>query len=166
MLFRAQDRRRMAADLRCFDSKSGFTLLELVVVIFIVSLLAGIVFPSFRGLGRKTLESDARRIASILRYLNDSAISTKGSLSLKVDFGENTITWKGPDGERTETYRKLVSVYLQSRGEVKDGQVTVFFGPLGAQEAMLIRLKDDDGREIRVALYPVSGRVKILSERK
>ena len=156
----------MAADLRCYDLKSGFTLLELVLVIFIVSLLAAVVFPTFRGLGHKTLESDARRIASILRYLNDSAISTKGSLSLKVDFGENTITWRGPDGERTEAYRNLVSLYLQSRGEIKDGQVTVFFGPLGAQEAMLIRLKDDDGREIKVALYPVSGRVKILPESK
>ena len=143
-----------------FCRRTGYTLLELIVVIFLLSLLAAVIFPSMRGLGEKDVTSEAKKTASLLRYLNDSAIYTKQTYFLKFDLGEGLISWKGPDGERAETMKTLSGVRLPSKGEVKEGQVTVFFGPLGIRENIAISLKDKD-ESVRVTLNPVSGRVKI-----
>src|SRR5208282_1143636 len=82
-------------------NKEGFTLLELFAVVFIISLLTAVVLPSLYGLSDNKLKSDARKMASLLRYLNDSSISSKKTLSLKFDLQEGSILWQGPDGEKT-----------------------------------------------------------------
>jgi len=150
-------------DKRRCNGRLGFTLLELVLVIFLVSLLAALIFPSFYRWGDRGLEHDARRIASILRYLNDRAISCKETCSLKVDLQGDVISWKGPDGEKREGFPSLASIMVQSRGEVKEGEVILFFGPLGIQEAIAIRLRAGD-KGMRIAFHPVSGKAKIVSE--
>lgn len=140
--------------------RDGFTLLELVVVLFIISLLAAVTFPSFYGLGEKSLKSEARKTASLLRYLNDSAIYRKENYLLKFDLQSGSVSWKGPDGEKSDKLRSLSGVALPSKGEVKEGEVIVFFGPLGVQENLDVLLRSED-ENMRVALNPVSGRVKI-----
>jgi prepilin-type N-terminal cleavage/methylation domain-containing protein len=140
-------------------SGSGFTLLELAAVLFIISLLAALVFPAFYGTNNK-LKSDARKLASLLRYLNDNAISAKETYPLKFDLGEEMLSWKGPDGEKSEKVPSLAGVDLQSKGELNKGDVTVFFGPIGISEYMALHLKEDD-KEMTVSINPVSGRVKI-----
>lgn len=139
--------------------KAGFTLLELAVVVFIISLMAALVFPAFFNSDNK-LRSDARKMASLLRYLNDNAISAKETYPLKFNIGEEELSWKGPDGEKTEKVRTLAGVDLQSKGELKKGEVTVFFGPLGIREYLALHLREDE-KEMTVSINPVSGRVKI-----
>ena len=145
-----------------FIRQRGFTLLELIVVIFIISLLAGIVFPSFRVLSKRQLSSDARRIASLLQYLSDSAMASKETYSVDFDLQKSSIFWKGPEGEKTESLKTLAGIDLQSKGMTREGLVTVFFSPLGIREYMEILLKDDE-HEMKVTFNPVSGRAKILT---
>jgi prepilin-type N-terminal cleavage/methylation domain-containing protein len=140
-------------------TKSGFTLLELAVVVFIISLMAALVFPAFQG-SNSRLKSEARRMASLLRYLNDNAISAKETYPLKFDLGEGELSWKGPDGEKSEKIRDLAGVDLQSKGELKKGEVTVFFSPLGIREYMALHLREDY-KDMTVSINPISGRVKI-----
>ncbi|MGD1076487.1 MAG: prepilin-type N-terminal cleavage/methylation domain-containing protein, partial [Thermodesulfovibrionales bacterium] len=143
-----------------FTSDPGFTLLELVVVIFVLSLVLALSLPSFTGIGESKIQSDAKRLASILRYLNDSAISTKESLYLKVNFQDKTIHYNGPDGEKTETFDALSDIELQSKGTVSEGEATVFFGPSGASESLQMHLRSDK-QDLTIALNALSGRVKI-----
>ncbi len=143
-------------------SRRGFTLLELIVVVFIISLLAGIVFPSFSALSGRQLSSDARRMASLLQYLNDSSMASKETFSVEFDLQKSSISWKGPEGDKTESLRTLAGVYLQSKGMVGTGQVTVIFSPLGIGEYIEILLRDEE-KEMKVTLNPVSGRAKILA---
>jgi len=144
-------------------SGGGFTLLELMVVIFIVSVVLALALPSFTGVGENKAMSDAKRIASILRYLNDSAQSTKESLSLKVDFRDKVIEYSSPEGEKSERFDSLSGVELQSRGNVTEGELLFFFSPLGAQENIIMHLGDEDSA-IEVTLNNLSGRVKIQSK--
>ncbi|MEW6214369.1 MAG: prepilin-type N-terminal cleavage/methylation domain-containing protein [Nitrospirota bacterium] len=144
---------------------AGFTLLELIAVIFIISLLLAIVFPSFYGFGEKKLKADAGRIASMLRYLNDSAITTKETHFLKFDLDADTISWKDSDGEKTERFKGLLTLELQSKGEVKEGQVVIFFGSFGIQENITIHLRNED-EEMTVTFNPLSGRAKIMQSAK
>ena len=143
----------------------GFTLLELMVVIFIISVVLALALPTFTGMGENKLLSDAKRIASILRYLNDSALSTKESLTLKVDFKDKVIAYNGPEGEKSERFDSLSGVELQSRGMVTEGELIVFFSPLGAQENITMHL-GDEGSRISVALNSMNGRVKIIQNAK
>jgi general secretion pathway protein H len=143
-------------------SQRGFTLLELIVVIFVIALLAGIVFPSFRGLSERQLSSDARRTASLLQYLSDSAMASKETYSVDFDLQKSAISWKGPEGDKTENLRTLVGVDLQSKGMTREGLVTVFFGPAGIMEYIEVLLKDDE-KEMKVTFNPISGRAKILT---
>ncbi|HXX80281.1 MAG TPA: prepilin-type N-terminal cleavage/methylation domain-containing protein [Thermodesulfovibrionales bacterium] len=145
--------------------RGGFTLLELMVVIFIISVVLALALPTFTGMGENKLLSDAKRIASILRYLNDSALSTKESLTLRVDFKDKVIGYNGPEGEKSEQFDSLTGVELQSKGMITEGELFVFFSPLGAQENITMHLGDEDS-SISVALNSMNGRVKIIQNAK
>jgi general secretion pathway protein H len=138
----------------------GFTLIELVVVLFIISLTAALVFPSFYNLGERRIASDANKIASLLRYLNDTSIYTKETYSLKFDLRDHEISWNGPEGEKQENIKSLSSLYLPSKGQIQEGEVTIFFGPFGAAENIQVRLKDNE-KDMTVTFSPISGRAKI-----
>lgn len=141
----------------------GFTYMELLVVVFIISLLTAIVFPSLYSTGARKALTDARRTASIIAFLNDSAVSTKETHYLKFDLRDNTISWKGPDFEKSERFKNLLGVKLQSRGEVRSGEVTVLFGPLGARENITVYFRAD-GNQAAVEFNSISGRTKIARE--
>ena len=159
----AKGRMRTSQITICKGPAKGFTLLELLLVLCLVSLLMAIVFPSLYGADGVRLKADAKRIASVLRYLNDSSIATKDPYSLTFDFGENAISWKGPDVEKTEQFKSLSSVELPSKGNVSEGQVIVSFGPLGIQENLMVHLRQS-GETIMVAFNQVSGRATIKTD--
>jgi general secretion pathway protein H len=143
----------------CCDG--GFTLLELLAVIFIISLFFAIAVPSFTGIGTDSVKSDAKRIASLLRYLNDNSISTKDVFEMKFRFYDKSVIYQGPEGEKTEKIEELRGVELPSHGMVREGEVVVFFGPAGASEALSVHL--GEGKDaLTVELNPLSGRVKIV----
>jgi len=142
-------------------SNKAFTLLELVVIIFILSLFLAISFPSFSLQKDGRLKSEAGHIASILRYLNDSAISTKVTYAVNINFNEKTIHYKGPDGEKVEKIDNLSRVTTQSKGNVSNGEVTVFLSPAGAGENFSIHLMGTES-SMAVVFNALSGRVKVL----
>ncbi|MGO9138731.1 MAG: Tfp pilus assembly protein FimT/FimU [Syntrophales bacterium] len=140
----------------------GLTLLELLVVIFIVSLALAISFPSFTIQTDGNLKSEAGHIASILRYLNDSAISTKETYAVNLNFDEKVIRYNGTDGEKTEKIDNLSRITLQSRGNVSEGDVTVLFGPAGAAETFTIHLTGVES-SMDIIFNALSGRVKVTA---
>jgi hypothetical protein len=75
------------------------------------------------------------------------------------------ISWEEPEGRRTESFESLEGLNLQSRGEVKDGEIILIFGPLGIQENITVRLREDD-QGMKVVFHSVSGRTKILEDGK
>jgi general secretion pathway protein H len=138
----------------------GFTLLELIVVIFILSLVLAVSLPSLTGMGESRMKSDAKRLGSIVRYLNDSAVSTKNTLQMKIAFTDRVIHYTGPDGDKSEKFDFLSGIELPSKGMLSEGEVVVFFSPLGASESFTIHLKDDTS-DMSIAFNSMSGRVKI-----
>ena len=143
-----------------FVTYHGFTLLELMVVIFIVSLVLALVLPSFTNIGESRIASEAKRLGSIVRYLNDNAISTKESQKMKINLGDKTVDYSGPDGEKSERFDSISSIELQSKGMISEGEATIFFGPSGGIESFNINLKDDKSG-MEVSFNSMSGRVQI-----
>jgi type II secretion system protein H len=145
------------------SSKQGFTLLEIVVVLFIVSLVMAIVLPSFAGFGESKLKYEAREMASILRYVNDSAVSRKETFLIRFDLDKNMVTWQAPDGEKTKKFDDMTGVTTQSNGRVSKGEMIVFIEPLGIQENLSIHMRRGK-KGVVITLNHLSGKVKIKDE--
>lgn len=144
------------------DSR-GFTLLELVVVVFIVSLALAVVAPTFSTSGGK-LKAEAREAASIVRYISDASAMRKTTLALGFDLDKGVISWAGEGRQRRERFDSLRSVELPSRGEVREGELVVFFPPIGLSEHLYIHLALA-GEEMTVSFNPISRRTKIVAEK-
>ncbi|WP_224984677.1 prepilin-type N-terminal cleavage/methylation domain-containing protein [Geomonas agri] len=153
---------------------AGFTLLELMVVIFIIALAAGIVLPRLPEPESARLKSSARNLASGLRFLNDQAIITKKVYRLHLQLGENTtrITEVSPSGEELQPGdqfmgRRLIEdgidiedVNLPNFGVVTEGEVVIPFGPGGVADGVTIHLKGKDNH-YTVTANPSGGKVTV-----
>jgi len=157
------EKARMQISRTGISSRLGFTLLELIVVLFIISLVMVLILPSFSGFGENKLKSEAREMASILRYMNDSATSRKETFLMKFDLDEGTVYWKGPDGEKKKKFDDINGVTTQSTGKVSKGEITLFFEPLGVRENLSIHMSKGN-KEMAITLNHLSGKVKIKDE--
>lgn len=145
------------------SSSRGFTLIELIAVVFILSLLMVSVYPAFSRLGKGAMNAEAKRTASVLRFLNDTAVAKKETIALNFHFSTNTITWESSEGRRSETLEFLTHIDTPSTGIVKDGEITFFFGPLGPGDDLEVGLGDGE-RGVSVKINRISGKVKIYGE--
>jgi prepilin-type N-terminal cleavage/methylation domain-containing protein len=152
-------------DRACIFSFSGFTLLELIIVMFIVSMMLAITFPSFSALQERKIKADAGRVASLLRYLNDSAISTKESRVMQVNIRQGILHIRGPEGEKKEKIESLSGITLLSKGRISDGEASLSFSPTGAGENFTIHLTEK-AASMDVAFNALSGRVKVSSNER
>ncbi len=143
-------------------SNKGFTFIELLLVIFIISLTISLILPSLKFF-ESTYKSDAKRFASIIRYLNDSAINRKETYEMKLDLDNKRINWTSPDGGKEAELSSLSSLYLSSKGILDEGELKLFFGALGFEESLKAYFSTEEDTLI-VSYNPYSKRVKIERE--
>jgi len=136
----------------------GFTLIEIIVVIFILSISLAIVFPSINT--KRSLNSEAKRLASILRYLLDNAITKKETFTLTVKFPERIFIYETSEGKKEEIFPNLESIKSLKDTVKEDSSITIFFYPTGVKDFFTFVLKNEKEKYI-VHINPVSNRVKI-----
>jgi len=142
----------------------GFTLLELLVVLFIITTVAFIAFPNFWG---EIAKDDKVTLASTLKNLREEAITTKKEILFTVDFRERQFRIKGAkdmpkdesriiDMKEDETWE----IFIPSRGTIKEGEVTVAFTP-SVQEELIALYLTKNGKDTTIMLNNLSGEVEI-----
>jgi len=124
-----------------------------------------VVLPSFGLFGENKIKSEAREMASILRYMNDSAVSRKETFPIKFDLDKNMVYWKGPDGEKTRKFDDITGVMIPSAGTVSKGELILFFEPLGVRENLSVYMSREH-KDMTITLNHLSGRVKIVQNEK
>ena len=157
------DKRRTTNDERRI-TRGGFTLIELIVVIFIISLTASIVMPSLWSSGERSLKSEAKRIGNTMRYIYDEAVSKKQTYSLKFDIENNTWAFESKGESRSFKAKDEVmfkDIIVPSHGEISKGELTLIFGPLGPEEPITLHLFRDEA-EYTVKFNHLNGRAKVL----
>lgn len=160
---------------RKLKSQSGFTLLELMVVVVIMALAAALVIPRLPQTEGTKLKDSARNIASVIRFLNDRAAVTKASYRLHLDLTENNLTVaklseKGEELPPDDQFlnRKFIDegitiedVTSARLGKVTEGGASFLIGSRGMAEPLLVHLKGGT-KEFTVIAYPFGGKVEVL----
>ncbi len=157
-------------------SGGGFTLVELVVVLVILSVAALLIFPRLSATGDSGLRSSARSISTTIRYLEDRAMATKTAYRMKINISDSSIeivqvaadgTEQAadeipPDSTHLADGISVSDVITPRLGKVAEGEVSIDFGPLGPDQYFTIHLRSPKGRFYTVQAYPRSGRVKLF----
>ena len=157
-------------------NRSGFTLVELLVVIVLMSLISFISLPLLAyqsdGDGKRVI----RRIAGTVKQLNNEATLNRDEYLLTFDFKRNSLSafrLRGHSGmiEKESFGHELMLSPLQvekidvkGRGIFHAGQVSVRIFPLGWMEQVSLLLRKKDGTEIQLAFSPLTGSVTIDDE--
>ncbi|MBI4847060.1 MAG: prepilin-type N-terminal cleavage/methylation domain-containing protein [Nitrospirae bacterium] len=142
----------------------AFSLIELVIVIFIISLTTALIMPSFWDTGERALKSEAKRLSSTLRYVYDEAIGKKLTYKLKFNLSDDKWGFESEKESRSFEMARGVTfrdILIPSHGEISDGEVTVEFGPTGPDEPLTIHLIKGE-KEYTVIFNHINGRTKIL----
>ena len=156
--------------------RSGFTLLELLVVIVLLSVVAALVAPRLPSTDSGSLKNSARSTAALIRYLGERSSGSKTVYRLRINISEGIIkvTRRLPGGEEIPPddpllTRKpleggvMIADFQSPRlGKVTEGEVLVDFGAGGLTELLSLHLKSPRGDSFTIVGYPSSGKVKLL----
>ncbi len=152
---------------------AGFTLLELVVVLFLLVLVLGLVLPEASSLLTDSdLRTSARRLAGSVGEARNQAMLEGRIWELVIDL-ESSSFWIGPAGEGEEAGKPGPRKHMLA-GEVRfldvrkgkddtrnTGRVALRFHPKGLVEPAVIHLKGSGDRVRALSIKPFSGRLSI-----
>ena len=142
--------------------ESGVTLLELLIVLVLMGLVAGIAIPMFSsGVSPTALKSAAREVAAGLRYARDQAIAQRTDALLVLDLDGRTFRVL-PD-QRTHRLPERIDLklYTAQRDLVAEKVGAIRFYPDGGSDGGRITLAAGD-RKYDVDVDWLTGRVSIL----
>jgi general secretion pathway protein H len=161
----------------------GFTLLELLVVLVLISILSALVAPRVgNSIRNMTLTGAAQKIAASLRYARSKAVSEKEAYIAVLDLKNSSLFVltaqeyagvNGPElsvaakekGSRLKIYDLPEGVQLakaKSGGDEADsGLFQILFFPNGSTSGGWIVLKNDIGRRCRIEVDVITGAVRL-----
>jgi len=154
---------------------AGFTLVELVVVMVLISLFMVFSIPLFSNIGTSSLGTSARRLSGTIKYLfNESAMSgLEYRLVYDLDQGlyraqileANGEQVDAPDQGRQAALKgdvRFMDLQLPGRGKFTMGQITTRIHPSGWVEETIIHLDDGDGEMLTLRVSPLTGTTEVF----
>jgi len=156
-----------------FSGGSGFTLLEIVIVVAILGLFVGLALPRFPDMTGARIQKTARKVAMTFQLARTRAISLRRYYRVEVDVQANRVlvAYYGPEGTfiEDETVRSydtgdtdITDIVTFTDGKTREGTGWIGISPRGFTEPSLIHLRDVRGRDLTVSPALASGRVRIL----
>ena len=153
------------------EDDSGFTLLELVLVLLLMGLIAGFTLPFVAStLDRLKLQSEVRKISSALQFVRSEAISKKAIFTFNVDIDENKYWLAMPkhnEVTQSKPIDKTVRIldYQGADETLKKGSFMILFYPRGNSSGGTLRfisINDKNEESIyAVKIDPITGKPKI-----
>ncbi len=158
-----------------FNNSSGFTLIELVVVLFIVGLIAGMTVPRVSNMTGVKLRGTARRLSAQIGYVYETAILKKTNFRICFDVMEQVWWTEERSGdEYVKTSDVLLTpellpegvffrrVVVMDREATKEEPVCAYFTPYGYVEEAVVQIENENGTTgFTVFTDPMSGKAII-----
>jgi type II secretory pathway pseudopilin PulG len=157
-------------------SSRGFTILEIIIVLFLLVGLLGIVLPRISL--EENLGSVGRRMVGTVRSLQSLAMSTQKTVRLYVDI-DRGVYWpmildgnqeKVPIDAAWTTPLNLpaairFSDILAAQEKKTSGRVDLSFYPTGRIDPATMHLVDARNNLLAIAIEPVTGAIRMSDER-
>lgn len=153
---------------------SGFTLLELAVVIVLFGLFAALTVPRLAGFGGDDRRTMARRLAGTVKYLFNEAVLTGREHRLVFDLQEGSYRAQRLDasGELTAVAgagreRRLprgvsiTDVEVAGKGKFSSGEVTTELYPAGWIAETVVHLERDGKEPLTLRIMPLTGTTEV-----
>jgi general secretion pathway protein H len=152
----------------------GFTLIEMMVVMAIISMVMLLVIPRLPTSDQENLKISARTLASVLRYVQERAQTSGIRYSLTLVPGSETAKISEIDvtGNAKEPSDPLLQksavkdgiivadVRIPRLGKVTEGQLRLDIAVGGIRDFVTIHLRSADGKFWTVMAFPSGGKVK------
>lgn len=158
-----------------WNRESGFTLIELTIVVLLLGLFSLLVLPRLPGVGEDGLKSSARRLAGTVKYFfNEAALSGRPHrLEYNLDAGTFRVRRIEADGEVVElsgTGReqrlkgrvRFKDIAIPARGSFSRGEVTTEIQPVGWMEETVVHLEEEGGRTLTLRIMPYTGTTEVF----
>jgi prepilin-type N-terminal cleavage/methylation domain-containing protein len=161
------------------SNRKGFTLIEVVVVLFIIGIFFLVAIPKFKDITEVNIKSASRRLSGTIRYLYSEAVFKKKvyKLVFDIDRGEYWVEViegnqfvvpsdpflkreKLPSGVyfRDITTERSLGKSGKGRGEF------ILFMPTGFVEPAVIHLETENGVAFTLATKPYTGGTIVYDE--
>lgn len=150
---------------------NGFTLIEVMLVVVIILIAAGVVVPKFKGSFKSTQMTDATRsTVRIARYARSLSILKQETCTLRFEDTRMVLVC-GTNSTTPEAFRKLpedikISAFENLAGTDRDsaGNRAVQFYPAGMNDGFTVTLSTDNDRRATVVCNPISGKITVVEE--
>jgi len=160
-----------ASDLR------GFTLIELIVVVALLSIVLVFTLPRFdHFLVSDPASKTSRWLIRTVKALKENAIREQKRYALHIDMDANTLwssdasmTDEAVDQAASGGYRlpdgmRLLDVEYPTFGKVSTGRADLFFYPQGYSERALIHIENDDAEILTYSIEPFLAQIGIFEK--
>ena len=157
------------------NKESGFTLIELAIVVLLLGLFSALVIPRLPGVGADGLKSSARRIAGTVKYFfNEAALSGRPHrLEYNLDEGTFRVRRIEVDGEvvelsgtgkeqRLKGRVRFKDIDIPGRGSFSQGEVVTEIQPVGWMEETVVHLEEEGGRTLTLRIMPYTGTTEVF----
>ncbi|MDY0351251.1 MAG: prepilin-type N-terminal cleavage/methylation domain-containing protein [Desulfobulbaceae bacterium] len=148
-------------------SSGGFTLLEIMIVLVIITLTTSFAVPALRdSLYTDQLKSTSRKLVGLVSEASQEALGSRAAHLLHVDFERNLvwITPESPAPDESEPRRlremkipesvRVAGVASVYGGKRAGGTTTIRFTEKGYVDRTFIHLRSEDGRVMTLMLSP------------
>jgi prepilin-type N-terminal cleavage/methylation domain-containing protein len=149
--------------------ENGFTLIELIVVTFLIGIMLSISIPSLRNtFFTDPLKSTTRKIMGLVTGVRELAARSQQPYLLHISQVENRI-WYEKEAEAEEDTAidtveknnlelpesvKIAGIWMGGDDGSSEGERVIWVSKQGYLQDTIIRVEDDDGNHLNIQFYP------------
>lgn len=145
--------------------KYGFTLLELIIVCFLIGIMLAVAVPSVHTtLFANSLKSSARKIIGLVGEARELAVRMHQPYIIHINQNENTLWYVKEADQEKDDDKDKVSFTLPEDVEIKtiwvnreelssQDQVTIWINKQGYMNRVGLDIEDDDTNMLHLQFY-------------
>ena len=163
--------------MRCLKQFKGFTLIELIVVISLISIMLFLAIPKFQsGFLSNDTKAVSRWILISVPNLKDKAQKDQKRYLLHVDFDANklwiaseTASDEGLQSDEIKGYQlpedvKLLDVEYPDQKTISAGDAQIYFDERGYSDKAIIHIENDDNERFSFVIEPFLRQVRLYQK--